>query len=113
MEIELSEGRIARNGLGMPKTLHGGAALLQRACTRIAAARGAFPYLRTLGSRIPGMNTAEGHAAEQALGFAREALLDLPGVEAVHARVDGKTVTVQVETTNDGESIAVEIGGKA
>lgn len=113
MEIELSDGRIARNGLGLPKTLSGSGALLQRARTRISAVRGAFPYLRTLGSRIPGMDTANGHAAEQALGFAREALFGLPGVEAAGAQVDGETVTVYAQTTSDGEKIAVEIGGEA
>ncbi len=53
MEIKIQNGAVCLNGLGLPETLSGLEALLQRAHNRLNAVRGAFPYDRTLGSRLP------------------------------------------------------------
>ena len=78
MEIKIQNGAVCLNGLGLPETLSGLEALLQRAHNRLNAVRGAFPYDRTLGSRLPYAAFSADHGAEEALGFAREALRDCP-----------------------------------
>ena len=79
MEIKIQNGAVCLNGLGLPETLSGLEALLQRAHNRLNAVRGAFPYDRSLGSRLPYAALSADHGAEEALGFAREALRGLPG----------------------------------
>ena len=43
MEIKIQNGAVCLNGLGLPETLSGLEALLQRAHNRLNAVRGAFP----------------------------------------------------------------------
>lgn len=59
--------------------------LLQNACLRMSLRRGAFPYGRGLGSGLWQWDPQEEHALERARALANEALLDMPGVEAVSA----------------------------
>ena len=98
MEIKIQNGAVCLNGLGLPETLSGLEALLQRAHNRLNAVRGAFPYDRTLGSRLPYAALSADHGAEEALGFAREALRDCPEIHAARAAVAPDAVTVFVET---------------
>lgn len=98
MDVRLENGVIRQNGLGLPETADGLDALLQRAYIRLNAVRGSFPYDRALGSRIPQMAVTAEHAAEQALGFAREALLGCTEITAERAEIHGNTVTVYLAT---------------
>lgn len=98
MDVVLENGKIRRNGLGLPETADGLAALLQRAYIRLNAVRGSFPYNRTLGSRIPQMALTEEHAAEQALSFAREALADCPALMAERVELQDGVVAVFLTT---------------
>ena len=108
MDVRLENGVIGQNGLGLPETVEGLDALLQRAYIRLNAVRGSFPYNRTLGSRIPRMEMNGEHAAEQALGFAREALMDCPALTAERAEIHGDTVTVFLATPLGTGSITVK-----
>ena len=63
MEIKIQNGAVCLNGLGLPETLSGLEALLQRAHNRLNAVRGAFPYDRTLGSRLPYAAFSADHGA--------------------------------------------------
>ncbi len=110
MEIELRNGRIAQNGLGLPKTAAGRAAALQRAENRIRAARGAFPYDRTLGSRILS-ETGEEHLAAFGLAAAREAVFPEAAVKAVSASAAEDAVTVRLECGGESREITVRTGG--
>ncbi len=107
MEIKIRDGVVCENSLGLPEALEGLEALLQRAFNRLNAVQGAFPYDRTLGSRLPYAALSQRHGAEQALGFAREALRDCPEIEAVRAEVAADTVTVYLETPLGGGSVTV------
>ena len=66
MEIKVRDGAVCLNGLGLPETLSGLDALLQRAYNRLNAVRGAFRYDRTLGSRLPRAALSGRHAPERA-----------------------------------------------
>ena len=108
MEIKILDGEICINDLGLPETLEGLDALLQRAYNRLHAVQGAFPYDRSLGSRLPEAVFSGQHGAEQALGFAREALRSCPEIEAVRAEVTADAVTVYLETPLGGGSVTVK-----
>ena len=107
MEIKIQNGAVCLNGLGLPETLSGLEALLQRAHNRLNAVRGAFPYDRSLGSRLPYAALSADHGAEEALGFAREALRDCPEIPAARAAVAPDAVTVFVETPLGEGSVTV------
>lgn len=97
-EIRLENGAVCANGLGLPETVYGLEALLQRAKNRLNAVRGGFLYDLSLGSRIPQTALSGRHAAEQALGFAKEALKDCPQIEVLRAQVGENTVTLLLKT---------------
>ncbi len=107
MDVKIEDGAITKNEHGLPVTVSGTAALLQRARIRLCMIRGSFVYNRTLGSRIPQMDRTGAHAAEQACGFAREALVGCPSVSVVSATVTDGAVTVLVDCAGERESIAV------
>lgn len=111
-EIEIRDGRIARNGLGLPKTVFGNKAVLQRAENRVRASRGAFPYDRTLGSRIAAEAERE-HPACFALAAAREALLQERGAAAVSAKAEGDAVTVCLAAGSESRKVELRTGGEA
>lgn len=110
MDVKIENGAVAVNGLGMPETVTGLPALLQRARFRLTVPRGAFLYDRALGSRLHTLSAAMPHAAEQALGMAREALLPCPEITAVSAAVTGGAVTVSVDTALGQGSVTAPIG---
>lgn len=98
MEIRLENGAVCANGLGLPETAEGLEATLQRVYNRLNAVRGSFLYDRSLGSRIPEMDLSVEEAAENALRFAQEALLDCPEITVEGTKVLGNTVIVTLST---------------
>ena len=104
MEIKIQNGAVCLNGLGLPETLSGLEALLQRAHNRLNAVRGAFPYDRTLGSRLPYAALSADHGAEEALGFAREALRDAVAV-FVETPLGEGSVTVHRKKEGDEDDV--------
>ncbi len=96
---------VGRNGLlqeASPKE-----ELLQNAAMHLSLARGSFPYGRELGSRLGTLDAHGDHAAEQAVSFANEALMDMPGVRTSSAAVqsDGQ-IRFAVDTPlGEGEII--------
>ncbi len=81
--------------------------LLQNATMRLTLAQGSFLYGRELGSRLGTLDTQGEHAAEQAVSFANEALMDLPGVRASAAEIlSGGRIKFTVDTPlGEGEII--------
>ena len=83
VEVVILNGITQTAATGLPKTVEGLNALMQRAYNRICLKRGAFCYDRALGSRFYMLDAADEHAEERALRYAQAALLPLAGVEAV------------------------------
>ena len=82
MGLKLRNGTytLLKNGLPAENTRE--EELLQNAQLRLSMIQGSFPYGRSMGSRLSGLDKEGEHAADQALSLANEALLDLPGVLA-------------------------------
>lgn len=94
--MKVALGVHQRGPTGLLQRVEGLEELLQNACLRLALRRGAFPYGRELGSGLHQWDPEEPHALERAVALANEALLGLPGVEAVRA-----------EETEDGVRFAI------
>ena len=77
MEVVILNGITQTAATGLPKTVEGLNALMQRAYNRICLKRGAFCYDRVLGSRFYMLDAADEHAEERALRYAQAALLPL------------------------------------
>ena len=107
MEIKIQNGAVCLNGLGLPETLSGLEALLQRAHNRLNAVRGAFPYDRTLGSRLPYAAFSAAPGAAEARGFAREARRAGPAIGSAPVCHPVHAVTVFVETPLGEGSVTV------
>lgn len=107
METVIRDGKIVRNGLGLPQTVDGDAAVLQRAANRVAAIRGRFPYDPAIGSRIAASLPIAEHAAETALGFARESLYQVPEAKADSAAPKENLVTVHIRTARGETDVTV------
>ena len=87
MGLKLIDGTYTLQKNGLPETNTEEEELLQNARLRLAVRQGSFPYGRTIGSRLSGLDWNDEHADEQAVSLANEALLDLPGVQAEQAAV--------------------------
>ncbi len=98
MDLKVKEGLHVLGPTGLPERAGGLEELLQNAGLRMALRRGAFPYGRELGSRLQEWDPEEEHALERAAALANEALLDLPGVEAVSAKETEAGVEFRVRT---------------
>ena len=106
-EIKVDQGRICDNGLGFPKKLEGPEAELQRIYNRLNVVRGSFRYDRSLGSRIPTMQTGMPSAERVALRYAQEALLPCPAVTVTAVEIDWDRVLVSVETPKGAGCVTV------
>ena len=95
MEIKIENGAVCTNGLGLPETVSGMLALLQRAYNRLQIKRGSFPYDRQMGCRMHGVQTL---TEKTALQFAQEALLPYPEIRVLKAAVQEDAVTVLLWT---------------
>ena len=103
-EIKLENGAVCTNGLGMPETVSGLDALLQRAYNRLNIARGSFRYDRTLGCRI---RDEESLTPEMAMRFVQEALLDCPEIAVIGVEIHAGAVTVLLSTALGAGNVTV------
>lgn len=103
-EIKLENGAVCMNALGLPETVSGLDALLQRAYNRLNTAKGCFRYDRRLGCR---MKDADSLTADMALRFAQEALLRCPEIAVIGAEVHMCAVTVLLSTPLGEGSVTV------
>ena len=93
---------------GLPKAVTGLEELLNYVRLSLSVRQGAFPYERTMGSRLHLLDSQEEHALDRAVAMANEALLWLPGVRVTGAAMTegGMSFTVM---TPLGEG-SVELG---
>lgn len=108
VEVVILNGITQTAATGLPKTVEGLNALMQRAYNRICLKRGAFCYDRALGSRFYMLDAADEHAEERALRYAQAALLPLAGVEAVSVRREGERFIFGLRTMLGTGEIAVK-----
>ncbi len=96
MDLKIEQGNQVMGPTGVPETVDGLGEMLQNAGMRIALRRGEFPYGRGLGSGFWQWDPAAEHSLERAAALANEALLEVPGVQAVSARktTDGVVFTI-------------------
>lgn len=103
-ETKLDNGKVCGNGLGLPKTLDGLDAVMQRAYNRLNIVRGSFRYDRELGNRMLGEAAL---TEEIALRFAQEALLPCPEIAVIRAEIREDAVTVLLSTPLGEGSVTV------
>lgn len=96
MDVALENGDVKRTRAGLPETLHGLAAQLQRAEILLRVRRGSFLYDAACGSRLFELDLDEPHAAERIIAVCNEALMRLPGFAVTSAEMAGAVVTVAV-----------------
>lgn len=87
MCLKLKDGVYELGENGLPKKAGALEALLQNAAMRLVISKGSFIYDRELGSELYTLDVYGEHAAEQAMAFANEALMDMPGVTANRAEI--------------------------
>lgn len=88
MDTLLVNGDFQTDSFGHPVTVSGNQELLQRALIRLSVKRGAFAPDPSLGSRFDRLSAPYGKKLdEEALLYAREALMELPEVQVLSARV--------------------------
>ena len=112
MELELRDGDYVADGVGGLRRVGGREALLQRVLFRLAARRGAFPFLPELGSRLWQLGAippAQRQAA--AAQYAAEALTgEALAVEFVELRPGAEgTLALTVNCVWQGEPLPVTI----
>lgn len=106
MDLKIEQGGQVPGPTGVPETVAGLEEVLQNAGMRIALRRGEFPYGRELGSGFWQWDPAEEHSLERAVALANEALLEVPGVQAVSARETEEGVAFTISThLGEGEVI--------
>lgn len=106
MELKMQNGDYVPDGKGGFVTVHGTERLLQRALIRLAARRGAFPFMENFGSRLwqlGRVEPAERHAA--AVQYAAEALEeeDVAVRDVVLADGEDGVLNIQVILQVQGE----------
>ncbi len=106
MSLQISMGTYPLDSRGLPKEVTGLAELVQNAALRLNLPKGKFPYGRELGSRLGELDREDGHAGEQAVALANEALMDMPGVKAVSAELaENGSICFQLTTPlGEGEA---------
>lgn len=87
MDTKVENGGYVLSANGLPQVVEGRAELAHYARMRLVLRRGQFPYDRDLGSGLWQWSPQEPRALDRALALANEALLDLPGVRAVSAKM--------------------------
>lgn len=86
MGLKLKDGNYVLGPTGLPQETDGLEELLQNALLRLSLPGESFPYDRSLGSSLAGLDTSAEHALERAVALANDALLDLPGVRVERAK---------------------------
>ena len=105
MEIKIENGEICTNGLGLPETVTGQKALLQRAHNRLQMKRGGFLYNRHLGCR---WHDGQALTEKTAVQLAQEALLPMyPEVRVLGAVLEDGAVTVRLETPQGAGDVRI------
>ena len=98
MDYKVEQGNYVPDPKGMPMTVSGKELLLNNAQLRLHLKRGLFPYNRELGSGLWCRDALEEHSLERAVSLANESLLDMAGVRAVSASVEGDELCFTVIT---------------
>ena len=112
MEIKVRDGAVCLNGLGLPETLSGLDALLQRAYNRLNAVRGAFRYDRTLGSRLPRAALSGRHGRRRRSALRARRLRTARSLRRCAPRFRRDAVAVFLETPLGAGCVTVNrIGG--
>lgn len=111
MGLQLVRGTYPIDGRGLPMEVTGLPELLQNAALRLNLPKGKFLYGRELGSRLGELDREDGHAREQAVSLANEALMDMPGVKALEAELlENGAIRFQLVTPlGEGEAIYGEL----
>lgn len=112
MEWKLTDGDYVPDGDGGLTALDGGEEVLARVLYRLAARRGALPFLPRLGSRLYQLGR-EKPSARQALAaqYVAEALREEPEirVQAVRLSQTGETGLLTVDLEWQGEELTVQL----
>ena len=112
MEMVLDNGRYVCNDRGMPITVSGSEAMLERVKFILCCRRGKFPFIPKLGSRLY-LLTREKHVnlENAALGYVIEALEDerYVTVSGVAAERSGEEIYVTVFLSNPGENTQITV----
>lgn len=115
MDTWLDKGDHGTDGRGLPLAIDGEREWAQQAMIRLCVPRGSFVLDRELGSRFYSMNPSQPRQLleEQALLYAREALLPMADAQVLWAKCQGNSqgkLQVTVKITRRGqESPAVEV----
>lgn len=110
MELKLSDGDYTAAAGGMLKTVSGTEELLQRVALKLAARRGAFPFMPQFGSRLYELSRAKNAQREAAARqYIVEAIADEPvSPTEITLSEDGDVLVVTVEFEYGGQTLAVK-----
>ena len=107
MALLLRDGDYVPDERGGLRTVEGAEEVLQRALFQLQVRRGSFPYGPGLGSALWDLDPAGENAGQRALALAQEALLPVPGAEALQAAWDGQAWVIQLKTPQGTGQAAV------
>lgn len=107
MDLKWENGNVALGPGGLPQRVDGPQEALQNARLALCLRRGSFPYGPGLGSALWDLDPAGENAGQRALALAQEALLPVPGAEALQAAWDGQAWVIQLKTPQGTGQAAV------
>lgn len=107
MDTKIENGNFLLNSRGIPETVSGLEAELQRAEIALSIPQGMFRYDGKLGSSISLEKQGE-HYEERVLAAANEALINLGGIRALKVKLVKEGIEVELQTVHGVGSIVLE-----